>query len=127
MKITFIGGGNMASAMIGGMLALGFTASDINAVDIVQAAREKLTKDFGVATYAEFDKPARESDVLILAVKPQQMADVAKLLRPLITRQLIVTIAAGIRTADLSRWLGGYAKIVRAMPNTPALVRAGIA
>jgi pyrroline-5-carboxylate reductase len=127
MKITFIGGGNMASAMIGGMLARGFAASDIMAVDIVQSARERLTKDFGIVAYADFQEPAQQSQVLILAVKPQQMAEVAKILRPLITKQLVVTIAAGIRTADLSRWLGGYNNIIRAMPNTPALVRAGIA
>ena len=126
MKIAFIGGGNMAAAMIGGMIARGVAASDIQAVDINEAARERLAKDFGVATFAAFEEPAAQSDVLILAVKPQQMAEVAKALRPVVAKQLILTIAAGIRIADLSRWLGGYRNVVRAMPNTPALVRAGI-
>ena len=126
MKITFIGGGNMAAAMIGGMLARGFAPADLCAVDVQDTARDRLVKDFGIATYASPDLPARQSDVLILAVKPQQMAAAAKGLRPVIQKQLVLTIAAGIRTADLSRWLGGYRNIVRAMPNTPALVRAGI-
>ena len=127
MKITFIGGGNMAAAMITGMLARGMAAADLRAVDVQEETRERLTKDFGIATHAAADLPARQSDVLILAVKPQQMAEVAKGLRPLIQKQLVLTIAAGIRTADLCRWLGGYRNIVRAMPNTPALVGAGIA
>ncbi|MES2353330.1 MAG: pyrroline-5-carboxylate reductase [Pseudomonadota bacterium] len=126
MRITFIGGGNIAAAMIGGMIARGFAIADICAVDIFPAARERLAKEFGITTYAEFAEPAKQSDVLIFAVKPQQMAEVAKGLRQTIAEQLVLTIAAGIRTADLSRWLGGYRNLVRAMPNTPALVRAGV-
>jgi len=127
MRILFIGGGNMAAAMIGGMIARGVATTDIQAVDVLESARERLNKDFGVLTHAAFEAPAIESDVLILAVKPQQMVAVAKALYPSITHQLVLTIAAGIRTSDLSRWLGGYRNIVRAMPNTPALVRAGVA
>ena len=127
MKITFIGGGNMAAAMIGGMLTRGFAPADIQAVDVAPAARERLATEFGIAAHATADEAVGASDVVILAVKPQQMAEVAKALRPYIGRQLVVTIAAGIRTADLSRWLGGYRNIVRAMPNTPALLRAGVA
>ena len=127
MKITFIGGGNMAAAMIGGMLARGFAAADIQAVDVAQAARDRLATEFGVAAHTTADQAVSVSDVVILAVKPQHMAEAAKALRPLLGGQLVVTIAAGIRTGDLSRWLGGYRNIVRAMPNTPALVRAGAA
>jgi len=127
MRILFIGGGNMAAAMIGGMIARGVAAADIQAVDVLDAARDRLIQDFGILTHATFEVPSKESDVLILAVKPQQMATVAKALYPSITNQLVLTIAAGIRTSDLSRWLGGYGNIVRAMPNTPALVRAGVA
>ncbi|MBA2690635.1 MAG: pyrroline-5-carboxylate reductase [Burkholderiales bacterium] len=126
MKVTFIGGGNMAAAMIGGMLARGFAAADIRAVDVAEAARERLAKDFGIATHATASGCADNSDVVVLAVKPQQMAGVAKQLRLLVGKQLVLTIAAGIRTSDLCRWLGGYRNIIRAMPNTPALVQAGI-
>ena len=126
MKITFIGGGNMAAAMIGGMLARGFAVGDIHAVDVIDTARERLRRDLSIGTYAAADQCAPASDVVILAVKPQQMSAAARTLRPLIRQQLILSIAAGIRTADLSRWLGDYRNIVRAMPNTPALVRAGV-
>lgn len=125
MKVTFIGGGNMAAAMIGGMIAQGMSSADIHAVDISPETRERLSQEFKIQTFAEATTPSQNSDVLILAVKPQQMAEVAKSLQSVIDKQLIITIAAGIQTSTLSRWLAGYKNVVRVMPNTPALVRAG--
>jgi pyrroline-5-carboxylate reductase len=126
MNITFIGGGNMAGAMIGGLLRQHWKAEALRVVEIDAAARERLKKEWGVHTHAAPDAAAASSDCIVLAVKPQNMRDVAAALRPHIKAQLVVSIAAGIRLADLSRWLGGHRAIVRVMPNTPALVGAGI-
>jgi pyrroline-5-carboxylate reductase len=127
MNITFIGGGNMAAAMIGGLLKRGWQPQRLRAVEISAQARERLERDFGIAACAGMETGVAGADCVVLAVKPQQLRDAAKVLRRLLGAQLVVSIAAGVRCADLSRWLGGYARIVRAMPNTPALVGAGIA
>lgn len=127
MSITFIGGGNMASAIIGGLLKTGYTASSLRVVEIAAATRERLAEQYGLATFDTISEAAVACDCIVLAVKPQQMREVASALRALLSRQLVVSIAAGIRAGDLARWLGGYQKIARAMPNTPALVGAGCA
>jgi pyrroline-5-carboxylate reductase len=126
MRILFIGGGNMATALIGGLLQQGFKAGDIHVVEVSAQARERVATEFGVAASAGLDEGGVVEDAVLLAVKPQQMREVAQWLRPRLHGQLVVSIAAGIRTADLSRWLGGHGRIIRVMPNTPALVRAGI-
>lgn len=126
MKITFIGGGNMASALIGGLLQQGLSASDLRVVELNEAARATLSQTFGVTAYPAVSAEATQSDVIVLAVKPQQLQSVAKELQPLLDQQLVVSIAAGVRAADLARWLGGYGQLVRTMPNTPALVRQGM-
>ncbi len=126
MNITFIGGGNMASAIIGGLIRKRWPRKAIRVVEIAPAARERLEREFKVKTHATLDGAAAKSDCIVLAVKPQQMREVAAALKPRLASQLVVTIAAGIRVKDLSRWLGGYPRIVRVMPNTPALVHAGI-
>ena len=126
MKVTFIGGGNMASAMIGGLLTQGWNAADLRVVDIAGEARERLEREFAVKTWAALDAAAAAADCIVLAVKPQQMRETARELRARLASQLVVTIAAGIRLADLGRWLGGYHRLVRVMPNTPALVGAGM-
>lgn len=126
MKITFIGGGNMAAAMIGGLIRKRWPRKAIRVVEIAQAAREALARNYKVKARAALDATAAKSDCIVLAVKPQQMREVAAALKPYLASQLVVTIAAGIRVKDLSRWLGGYRRIVRVMPNTPALVHAGI-
>jgi pyrroline-5-carboxylate reductase len=126
MKVTFIGGGNMASAMIGGLLAQGWSAADLRAVDIAAQARDRLERDFAVKTSAALDVTAAAADCIVLAVKPQQMRETACDLRVRLGSQLVISIAAGIRLADLERWLGGYNRLIRVMPNTPALVRAGV-
>jgi pyrroline-5-carboxylate reductase len=126
VKITLIGGGNMASALIGGLLRKGHAAQDISVVEVDAGARERLAARFGVSSHAATDARTAGSDVVLLAVKPQQLHAAAVSLLPLLKSQLVVTIAAGIRSADLSRWLGNYGRIVRAMPNMPALVLAGV-
>jgi pyrroline-5-carboxylate reductase len=126
MKLTFIGGGNMASALIGGMLRKGWPAEALRVVDVEPAAREKAARIFGVDVCAEPAAGAAGADCVLLAVKPQQMQQVARALAPHVKSALVLTIAAGIRTTDLRRWLGGHQRIVRAMPNTPALVLSGV-
>jgi pyrroline-5-carboxylate reductase len=126
MNITFIGGGNMASAMIGGLLQQGWNAGALRAVEIAPAARARLEREFRVATAGAITAEFAAVDCIVLAIKPQQMREAARTLRPYLVSQLVISIAAGIRLGDLARWLGGYARLVRVMPNTPALVRAGI-
>lgn len=126
MRITFIGGGNMASALIGGLLKKGFVAKDIAVVEITPESRERLALQYNVRTYAEVSAEAVASEVIVLAVKPQQLHEVAASMAGLLHNQVVVSIAAGVRAGDLSRWLGNYPLLVRAMPNTPALVMAGI-
>lgn len=126
MKIAFIGGGNMARALIGGMLQHGFAAEAISVVEVDAQARRRLSEQFKVSVEARPGRDVEMSDVVLLAIKPQHVRAVTEDLRGLLHEQLVVTIAAGVRTADLARWLDGYGRIVRVMPNTPALVGAGI-
>ena len=125
-KLSFIGGGNMAAAIIGGLVASGTEPTDIEVVEINADARARLAARFGVVTHADLSL-ARLHALVVLAVKPQNLPEVAAALATRLEGQLVVSIAAGVRVADLSRWLGGHTRIVRAMPNTPALVQAGIA
>ena len=125
-SLSFIGGGNMATALIGGLASRPGLRASCHVVDTNQAALDKLHQQFGVATSTQIDAALSGSDVILLAVKPQQMKEVAIALAPLLSHQLVISIAAGIRTVDLSRWLGGHAAIVRCMPNTPALIAQGI-
>lgn len=124
-KISFIGGGNMARALIGGLLAQGWQAADISIVEPDADKRRQLQQDYGVNTTDQLPVAA-QADIVVLAVKPQQLRDVAIFLGSLLDRQLVVTIAAGVRSADLIRWLGGYGAVVRVMPNTPAQIRSGV-
>ncbi len=126
MKITFIGGGNMATALISGLIGKGHVPGDIQVVEIQAEARARLIAKHGVACAGGLADAGPLGEVLVLAIKPQQIRAAAGALRTLLQGQLVLTIAAGIRLADLSRWLGGYRTIVRCMPNTPALVGAGI-
>jgi pyrroline-5-carboxylate reductase len=127
MDICFIGGGNMASAMIGGLLRKGWTARKISVVEIDSGARERLASTYGIEGHADASLAVPRVDCVVLAVKPQHMRGVARALSPLLRPEtLIISIAAGIRLIDLSRWLGGHERIVRAMPNTPALTLAGM-
>lgn len=124
-KVSFIGGGNMAAAIIGGLMASGTPPTDIEVVEINADARAQLAARFGVTTQPDISQ-ASLSGLIVLAVKPHTLLEVSALLISRLSSQLVVSIAAGVRVADLSRWMGGHARIVRAMPNTPALVQAGI-
>ena len=126
MNITFIGGGNMANALIGGMLGQGFAKTDIRVVEPNADTAGKLRAQYGISVFDEANAESLASDLIMLAVKPQVMKAVAQGIAPLLDKQLVVSIAAGIRAADLSRWLGGHQRLVRAMPNTPAMVLSGV-
>src|SRR5579863_2797655 len=126
MKIAFIGGGNMAAALIGGLIKRGVPPLDLYAIDVSEEARARTAQQFGVKTGAAADAALAGYDAIVLAVKPQVLKSVGETLAPHLSTQLVISIAAGIRAADLSRWLGGYARIVRTMPNTPALVGMGV-
>ena len=129
MRIAFIGGGNMATALIGGMIADGRPPSDFVVVEPSQSQRESLRDRFaGIGLHAAPSADALVGVTLaVLAVKPQQMKDACTALAACVGDvRAVLSIAAGTRIADISRWLGGYARILRAMPNTPALIGAGI-
>jgi pyrroline-5-carboxylate reductase len=126
VNITFVGGGNMAAALIGGLAAKGFAPSAIKVVEIAPEARRRLTADRGVACFERPADAAPFGDVVVLAVKPQQMAEAARAIAPHLAGELVLSIAAGIRLDSLQRWLGGYARLARCMPNTPALIGAGV-
>ncbi len=126
MNICFIGGGNMAAALIGGLLGQGFSAGGISVVEISPENRERLAGDFGVRAIEDLKEGIRGSEAIVLAVKPQQLHELLLDLAPLLEDQLLISIAAGIRAVDIARWAGTRA-VVRAMPNTPALIQSGIA
>ena len=128
MNITFIGGGNMARALIGGLIARGYASEGLGVVEINPEARGSVAARFGVATFSAIEPAAlANAEVIVLAVKPQDVRAVTREIAGVLKRQIVLTIAAGIRLTDLSRWLLGYRRLVRAMPNTAALVGAGIA
>ncbi len=128
MNITFIGGGNMARALVGGLIARGVASNALAVVEVDADARATVSARFGIATFAQVEPAAvLNADVIVIAVKPQNVRAVARELATMLKRQVVLTIAAGIRLRDLSRWLLGYRRLVRAMPNTPALIGAGIA
>lgn len=126
MNIIFLGGGNMASALIGGLLKKGALPNEITVVEIDAAARQRLAEAFGVTCLASVDNRLQMADLIVLAVKPQHMKNALAPLAPWLSSQTVISIAAGLQLETLSRWLGGYRRIVRAMPNTPAMISAGI-
>src|SRR3954469_9329042 len=116
----------MGRAIIGGLVAKGIRARDITVVEVDAGTRDKLVNDFAVGVAEAPGDELRDADGVVMAVKPQNMRDAARALSRRIGNPLVLSIAAGIRTGDLSRWLEERRRIVRAMPNTPALVHAGI-
>ncbi|WP_455210816.1 pyrroline-5-carboxylate reductase family protein, partial [Kaarinaea lacus] len=127
MKIAFIGGGNMAVSLIGGLIADGFDCQSIAVADIDANQRQALAKRFSIQTYDKATEAVQSADTIVLSVKPQVLREVAQEIASVVQKQkpLVISIAAGIGTADIARWLGVEAAIVRAMPNTPALVQCG--
>lgn len=128
MRIAFIGGGNMSTALVGGLLARGVAAADVSVGDPSVAQLDRLRRDFGVHATSDNVVAVREADLVVLAVKPQDMATVARNLADELAahRCTVVSVAAGIRLESLARWLGGGSPLVRAMPNRPALIGAGV-
>lgn len=129
MKLGFLGGGNMAQALITGLksqhgLNQQVAMRDITVIEL-EASKRKAFADLGINATEDLQQ-IQACDVIVLAIKPQQLPVLAKTLAPLLTNQVVISIAAGIRLADLSRWLGNYKTIVRAMPNTPAQIQAGV-
>jgi pyrroline-5-carboxylate reductase len=125
--LAFIGGGNMASSLIGGLLARGWRPDQIVVADPLPAQLEKLKADYGVRTTSDNTDAARGAEVIVLAVKPQELrAAVARLAAaPLTPDMLLISVVAGIRAADIQRWAGGR-PVVRCMPNRPALQGRGM-
>jgi pyrroline-5-carboxylate reductase len=125
--IAFIGGGNMARSLIGGLVAQGRAPSSIRVAEPVDALREALVRDFGVQAFARAADAAAGASTWLLAVKPQVLRAVCgELVSAAASGPLVISIAAGITSAQLDRWLGGGRAIVRAMPNTPALIGQGV-
>jgi len=126
-KIGFIGGGNMASSLISGLIASGHSPQHLWVSDINPETLKTLAKNLNVNTSASNDELINAVDVIVLAVKPQALSSVAKSAAALIQQKksLVVSIAAGISQNSLSQWLGADTAIVRCMPNTPALVLTG--
>jgi pyrroline-5-carboxylate reductase len=125
MKITFIGGGNMARAIIGGLKQNDFNTALITVLELDAHKRSELADQYQVAVTDQYSA-FNEANVIVLAVKPQQLKQVCSNLLPHLSTQLVVSIAAGVRSKDIARWLNGYDAIVRVMPNTPAQISAGI-
>ncbi|MCO7630135.1 pyrroline-5-carboxylate reductase [Pseudomonas fluorescens] len=125
-RIAFIGAGNMAASLIGGLRAKGLQASHIRASDPGEETRQRVSAEHGIETFADNAQAIDGVDVIVLAVKPQAMKAVCEAIRPsLKPQQLVVSIAAGITCASMTAWLGKQ-PIVRCMPNTPALLRQGV-
>lgn len=126
MNVVFIGGGNMADALIGGLLKNGFAVNQLRAVEVDGAARRRLSDKYRIECAAEARGTIRPGEVVVFAVKPQQMKEAARFSGLKDNANLVISIAAGIMLASLAGWLGGHAKLVRAMPNAPALIGAGV-
>ena len=124
--IAFIGGGNMATSLVGGLIAAGTAPASILVAEPDAKQREQLGRQFGIAV-TDNNLETLEQNVVVLSVKPQLLQTVCRQLAPAarVAEPLYVSIAAGIRTGDIARWLGSNVAVVRCMPNTPALIRCG--
>ena len=127
-SIAFIGGGNMARSLIGGLVARGHDPATIHVAEPVASLREALAADFGVVVFEDGALTVEGASTWVLATKPQVLRAVCESLavRAQSTKPLVVSIAAGITATQLERWLGGDIAVVRSMPNTPALLGAGV-
>jgi pyrroline-5-carboxylate reductase len=127
LKIALIGGGNMARGLIGGLLGQGAAHGLITVAEPLASGRAALEHDFGIRTTGDNAGAVGGADVVVLAVKPQQMGPVARALAPALAarKPVVISVAAGIRASDLQRWVGEDIPVVRAMPNRPALIGAG--
>jgi pyrroline-5-carboxylate reductase len=127
LRIALVGGGNMARGLIGGLIGTGVDPAHVIVAAPSAGTRAALQQDFGVLVTADNAAAVAQGDVVVLSVKPQIMAGVVRELAPALQsrRPLVISVAAGIRAADLARWIGPGVPVVRAMPNRPALVGTG--
>lgn len=125
IKVGFIGAGNMARSLVGGLINSGMQPARIRAYDPDKGRLDQLAGDFGIAAAKDNQSMLDECDVVVLAVKPQVMQETVKGLQAGAQPPLVLSIAAGITTEALQQWFGTKLPLVRAMPNTPALVRSG--
>lgn len=127
LKISFIGAGNMAASLIGGLLADGKAPATIHIADIDAERLVALRQRFAVTVCDSNRAAAEAADILVLAVKPQSLKAVAEEISDCVqkTQPLVISIAAGVREQAINRWLGGNVAVVRVMPNTPALIQTG--
>lgn len=127
-NIAFIGGGNMARALIGGLIGHGTAAAAIKVGEPFAATRESLSRDFGIEASADNSAAIAGADLVVIAVKPQEAGRVLAPLQPLFqaSRPVVLSVAAGITVASLQDWVGPGVAVIRAMPNRPALVGAGV-
>jgi pyrroline-5-carboxylate reductase len=125
--VGFVGAGNMARSLAGGLLRNGWERHQLSLSDPLPAQREGAEQALGVRVQASNVEVVGQADILVLAVKPQALAEVARELAPSVQarRPLVISLAAGVRMSDLERWLGAGVPIVRVMPNTPALIGSG--
>ncbi|WP_440108496.1 pyrroline-5-carboxylate reductase [Acidovorax sp. BL-A-41-H1] len=123
--IAFIGGGNMASAIIGGLIRQGHAASDIEVVEPYEPTRAALQQSYGITAQAAPTAALQRAQIVVWAVKPQTFKDAAAATRAHTGAALHLSVAAGIRSDSIAQWLGSE-RIVRTMPNTPALVGKGM-
>jgi pyrroline-5-carboxylate reductase len=126
-RVAFVGGGNMARSLIGGLLKTGMAPADVSVAEPQAEARQALGRDFGVACYADNKLAVADAEVIVLAVKPQVMPAIHGDLQDTLQRNrpMLISIAAGVRLDQLERWFGSSLPIVRCMPNTPALIGSG--
>jgi len=128
-KVAYVGGGNMARALAGGMLAAGYKPQHVLISEPLAEHRDSLVEELPGAVILEHNKDAvREAECIVLAIKPQILCEVCKPLASLVqqNKPLVISIAAGVRASDIETWLGGELPVVRVMPNQPALLRLGI-
>ena len=125
-KICFIGGGNMAASLVGGLINNAYPCELISVADLDQSKLQQLAEQFSINTTTDNQAAVKHADVVVLAVKPQVLASVCSDIKESLDKSaLIISIAAGIRSTDIDRWLGNNNAIVRCMPNTPSLIQAG--
>lgn len=126
-KITFIGGGNMATSLIAGLISNNYSATDICVTDPDQGKCDALHAQYGVNAFTDNALAIADANIIVLAVKPQVMQLVCKGIAAMVqkTQPLVISIAAGLLSKDISRWLGDDVSMVRCMPNTPSLLNEG--
>ncbi len=126
-NVTFIGCGNMGRSLIGGLIANGLSVNSITGTDLNAEQRQATASQYNIEVLEDNQQAIKDADVVVLAVKPQSMQDALESIKaPLsLEKPLLISIAAGIKLSDLGKWAGKDLAIVRAMPNTPALIQAG--